>query len=85
MLCNYSVQVIQRAILKNVSQNYSLKITIAIAKTFIANQSESKIRDTLQINATVAAIYLFKVNDGNTRTMYETCSELTIKTTERCQ
>ena len=60
MLCNYSVRVILRAILKNVSQNYSLKITIAIARTFITNQSESKIRGTLQINATVAAIYLFK-------------------------
>ena len=47
MLCNYSARVILRAILKNVSQNYSLKITIAIARTFITNQSESKIRGTL--------------------------------------
>ena len=30
-----------------------------------------------------ASIYLLKVNNGNTKTMYETCSKLTIKTTER--
>ena len=29
------------------------------------------------------AIYLFKVNDGNTRTRCEICSKLTIKTPER--
>ena len=28
-------------------------------------------------------IYMFKVNNGNTRTMCEICSKLTIKTTER--
>ena len=27
-----------------------------------------------------AGIYLFRVNDGNTRTMCEICSKLTIKT-----
>ena len=28
---------------------------------------------------------MFKVNDRNTRTRWEICSELTIKTPERCQ
>ena len=32
-----------------------------------------------------ANIYLFKVNNKNTRKMCETCSKLTIKTPERCQ
>ena len=32
-----------------------------------------------------AGIYLFKVNNGNTRTMFEICSKLTIKTPERRQ
>ena len=32
-----------------------------------------------------AGIYLFKVNNRNTRTMCEICSELTIKTPERRQ
>ena len=30
-------------------------------------------------------IYLFKINNGNTRTMCEICSKLTIKTTEQIQ
>ena len=30
-------------------------------------------------------IYMFKVNNRNTRTRYEICSKLTIKTPERCQ
>ena len=30
-----------------------------------------------------ASIYLFKVNNGNTRTMCEPCSKLTIKSPER--
>ena len=30
-----------------------------------------------------AGIYLFKVDNRNTRTMYEVCSKLTIKTPER--
>ena len=29
-------------------------------------------------------IYLLKVNNRNTRTMYKSCSKLTIKTSERC-
>ena len=32
-----------------------------------------------------ANIYLFKVNDRNTRKRYDTCSKLTIKTVERRQ
>ena len=32
-----------------------------------------------------AGIYLLKVNNRNTRTRCEICSELTIKTSERCQ
>ena len=32
----------------------------------------------------LAAIYLLKVSKGNTRTMYEFCSKLTIKAIERC-
>ena len=32
-----------------------------------------------------ADIYMFKVNNRNTRTMYEICSKLTIKKTERRQ
>ena len=32
-----------------------------------------------------ATIYLFKVNYGNSRTMYKICSKLTIKTPERRQ
>ena len=31
----------------------------------------------------LAVIYMFKVNNGNTRTMCEICSKLTIKTPER--
>ena len=32
-----------------------------------------------------AGIYLFKVNNRNTRTRYEICSKLAIKTPEPCQ
>ena len=32
-----------------------------------------------------AGIYLFKINNGNTKTMPEICSKLTIKTPERRQ
>ena len=32
-----------------------------------------------------ARIYLFEVNNGNTRTICEICSKLTIKTSERRQ
>ena len=31
-----------------------------------------------------AANYLFKVNNGNTRIVFEICSKLTTKTPERC-
>ena len=31
-----------------------------------------------------AGVYMFKVNNRNTRTTYEICSKLTIKTTEWC-
>ena len=33
----------------------------------------------------LAGIYMFKVNNGNTRTRCEICSKLTIKTPERRQ
>ena len=33
----------------------------------------------------LAGIHLFKVNKGNTRTMREICSKLTIKTPEQLQ
>ena len=36
----------------------------------------------LPVNAP-ADIYLFKVNNGNTRTMYKICLKLTMKTLER--
>ena len=41
--------------------------------------------DFVEINWPInpAGIYLFKVNNGNTRTRCEICSELTIKTPER--
>ena len=35
------------------------------------------------LNCSQDGIYLFKVNNGNTRTMCEICSKLTIKTPER--
>ena len=31
------------------------------------------------------SIYLFKVNNGNTRTMYDNCLKLTKKATERTE
>ena len=37
----------------------------------------------LIVNTNPAAIYLFKVNNGNTRTECDICSELTTKTPER--
>ena len=58
-LCNYSVLVNLYSVnyFKNVSHNYSLKTTIAAARSFIINQSES------EINANPADIYLFQVDD----------------------
>ena len=41
-------------------------------------------KKTLNICSKPAAIYLFKVNNGNTRTMYGICEKLTIKTSPRC-
>ena len=35
------------------------------------------------VTNSLAVIYMFKVNNGNTRTMCEICSKLTIKTPER--
>ena len=36
-------------------------------------------------NKNPTSIFLFKVNNGNTRTKYEVCSKVTIKTQERRQ
>ena len=41
--------------------------------------------DVFKINSFPAGIYLPKVNNRNTRTRCEICSELTIKTPERRQ
>ena len=35
------------------------------------------------VKAYATGIYLFEINNGNTRTMCESCSKLTIKTPER--
>ena len=38
----------------------------------------------MEISENISAnIYLFKVNNGNTRKKYEICSKLTVKTPER--
>ena len=37
-----------------------------------------------QKNANPVGIYMFKVNNRNTRTRCEICSNLTLKTPERC-
>ena len=42
-----------------------------------------KTNDSLWASSYPASIYLFKVNNGNTRTMCEICTKLTIKTPER--
>ena len=42
-----------------------------------------KINEIRKRNATPGGIFLFKFNNGNTRTMCEICSKLTIKTPER--
>ena len=41
--------------------------------------AETKISH-MSLKKVPAGIYLSQVNNGNTRTMYETCSKLTIKT-----
>ena len=41
--------------------------------------------DYLRIKFCTAGNYLFKVNNRNTKTRYEICSKLTIKTPERSQ
>ena len=35
------------------------------------------------MSPSIAGIYLFKVNNGNIRTIYEICSNFVIKTSER--
>ena len=35
------------------------------------------------IGSDSAGIYLFKVNNGATKAMYEVCTKLTVKTSER--
>ena len=39
--------------------------------------------DSLEVSIYLATIYLFKVNNGSTKTMCEICSKLIIKTSER--
>ena len=41
-------------------------------------------KKTLNICSKPATIYLFKVNNGNTGTMYGICEKLTMKTSPRC-
>ena len=44
--------------------------------------SNTALREYL-VKPMLAGIYLFKVNNRNTRKSFEICSKLTIKTTER--
>ena len=45
------------------------------------NKTTEQIRKGLL--GTIARIYLFKINNGNARTMYDICSKLTIETPKR--
>ena len=45
----------------------------------------STIRKICSLESIPTGIYLFKVNNRNTRAMYEICSKLTIMTLEGCQ
>ena len=46
-------------------------------------KSKKKKKKTKKKKNTHNGLYLFKDNNGNTRTMCEICSKLTIKTPER--
>ena len=43
------------------------------------------LHNSWRVAAKAVGIYLFKVNNENTKTMFEICSKLTIKKTEPCQ
>ena len=68
------------------SFNYSDDSFNVSGKTQIKRDlSESRRNDEDSLTGNIpAGIYLFKVNNGNTRTICEICSKLTTKTTERC-
>ena len=51
--------------------------------TFALPQKESLRNSMTNVWMNPAGIYLFKVNNGNNRIMYEICSKLTINTPER--
>ena len=55
-------------------------------KNFAVSQQKTNINSFAAVRSLIslsAAIYLFRVSNGNTRTICEICSKLTIKTPER--
>ena len=64
-------------------------LTVSINKlikyeSLLSNESAVIVNLTkIVCSSNPADIYLFKVNNGNTRTKYEICSKLTIKTPEQ--
>ena len=54
-------------------------------KTKILADFEICLSEPLMLGMVILpGIYLFKVNNGNTKTMCKICSKLTMKTLERC-
>ena len=69
----------------NCSINHLLKWIKCFCKLFLLIQISLVLYETLLWEPYPTNIYLFQVNNGNTRKRCEICSKLTIKTTEQRQ
>ena len=69
----------------DIEQNVNLTLLLYIHFWRWTNIFFNTLRNGIQKCVSVFCIYLFKVNDGNARSICEICSKLTIKTAARRQ
>ena len=62
--------------------HWRVQLNLSPSKFSFSENSNSGVYSNVH-NCNIVGIYLLKVNNRNTRTRYELCSELTVKTPER--
>ena len=73
----YSLHVISQAVIKHVGSVLVILFSVVIPKVIMT------VTKGIRVNIYPVSIYLFRVNNGRTKTIYEIYSKFTIKTPKR--
>ena len=79
-----SIKIFETVLNTALDNAWNTQEDVALSNQYITVYGRKKGIYSLFLDSFIVGIYLFKANNGNTRTMYKICLKLTIKTPDRC-